>query len=159
MINRNNIGVTLRRKPKTNLKGLLLLYEKNFNLLKEIIPKIKLDRSFSFLLPEGIDNCRVDINLFKESQYTSKIEIEQKSSYLKNITEVRFEVFVYHDVRMAEVRKFNGKQLFWARNKYPNKNMFHKDEKYQWNKFLLEWLKFSKKEGLSKKIFIFNALK
>ena len=83
MINRNNIGVTLRRKPKTNLKGLLLLYEKNFNLLKEIIPKIKLDRNFSFLLPEGIDNCRVDINLFKESQYTSKIEIEQKSSYLK----------------------------------------------------------------------------
>ena len=76
MINRNNIGVTLRRKSKTNLKGLLLLYEKNFNLLKEIIPKIKSDRNFSFLLPEGIDNSRVDINLFKESQYTSKIEID-----------------------------------------------------------------------------------
>ena len=63
-------------------------------------------------------------------------------------------IAIYHDLKMAEVRKFNGKQLFWARNKYPNTNMFHKDEKYQWNKFLSEWLKFSKKEGLSKKVFV-----
>ena len=43
----------------------------------------------------------------------------------------------------------NGKRIFWIRNKYPNENMFHKDEKFQWNKFLSEWLIFSQKEGLS----------
>ena len=34
---------------------------------------------------------------------------------------------------MAEVRKFNDKKQFWLRNKYPNKNMLSKDEKFQWN--------------------------
>ena len=34
--------------------------------------------------------------------------------------------------------------------KYPNKNMFHKNEKIQVNEFLSEWLDFSEKQGLSK---------
>ena len=42
-------------------------------------------------------------------------------------------------------------------NYFGNKNMFHKDEKYQWNKFFSEWLVFSKKEGLAEKIVKINA--
>jgi uncharacterized protein YqiB (DUF1249 family) len=50
---------------------------------------------------------------------------------------------------MAEVRKFNGKKQFWLRNKYPNKNMLSKDEKFQWNYFLEEFLVHTKNCGLS----------
>ena len=50
---------------------------------------------------------------------------------------------------MAEVRKFNGKKQFWLRNKYPNKSMLSKDEKFQWNFFLEEFLTHTKKHGLS----------
>ena len=157
MINRNNLGVTLRRKPKTNLKGLLFLYEKNFMLIKEIIPSFKKNLNLSYLLPEADLNSRVTIELNKDSRYTSTLIISQSGYTTKELNETEIVVAIYHDIRMAEVRKFNGKQLFWARNKYPNTNMFHKDEKYQWNKFFSEWLVFSKNEGLAEKIVNINA--
>ena len=59
------------------------------------------------------------------------------------------EVAIYHDLKMVEVRCFNGKHQFWSRNIFPNKNMLSKDEKYQWNKYLSEWLSFVTREGLS----------
>ena len=157
MTNKNNLGVTLRRKPKTNLKSLLFLYEKNFMLIKEIIPSFKKNLNLSYLLPEADLNSRVTIELNKDSRYTSTLIISQSGYTTKKLNETEIVVAIYHDIRMAEVRKFNGKQLFWARNKYPNTNMFHKDEKYQWNKFFSEWLVFSKKEGLAEKIVKINA--
>ncbi len=157
MTNKNNLGVTLRRKPKTNLKSLLFLYEKNFMLIKEIIPSFKKNLNLSYLLPEADLNSRVTIELNKDSRYTSTLIISQSGYTTKELNETEIVVAIYHDIRMAEVRKFNGKQLFWARNKYPNTNMFHKDEKYQWNKFFSEWLVFSKNEGLAEKIVNINA--
>ena len=50
---------------------------------------------------------------------------------------------------MAEVRKFNGKKQFWLRNRYPNRNMLTRDEKFQWNFFLEEFLTHTKNYGLS----------
>ena len=157
MTNKNNLGVTLRRKPKTNLKGLLFLYEKNFMLIKEIIPSFKKNLNLSYLLPEADLNSRVTIELNKDSRYTSTLIISQSGYTTKELNETEIVVAIYHDIRMAEVRKFNVKLLFWARNKYPNTNMFHKDEKYQWNKFFSEWLVFSKNEGLAEKIVNINA--
>ena len=157
MTNKNNLGVTLRRKPKTNLKGLLFLYEKNFTLIKKIIPSFKKNLNLSYLLPEADLNSRVTIELNKDSRYTSTLIISQSGYTTKELNETEIVVAIYHDIRMAEVRKFNGKQLFWARNKYPNTNMFHKDEKYQWNKFFSEWLVFSKNEGLAENIVKINA--
>ena len=127
-------------------------------LIKEIIPSYRNNLNLSYLLPEADLNSRVTLQLNKDSKYTSTLVIKQ--SGFTSIELITTEIFVaiYHDIRMAEVRKFNGKQLFWARNKYPNKNMFHKDEKYQWNKFFSEWLIFSKKEGLAEKVTPINAL-
>ena len=152
MTNKNNLGVTLRRKTKTNLKGLQYLYEKNFTLIKEIIPSYEKNLNLSYLLPEGDLNSRVTLELNKDSRYTSTLVIKQSGFATKEMIATEIVVAIYHDIRMAELRKFNGKQLFWARNKYPNTNMFHKDEKYQWNKFFSEWLIFSKKEGLAEKV-------
>ena len=157
MTNKNNLGVTLRRKPQTNLKGLLFLYEKNFTLIKEIIPSYKENLNLSYLLPEADLNSRVTLQLNKDSRYTSTLVIKQSGFTTKEMNATEMIVAIYHDIRMAEVRKFNGKQLFCARNKYPKKNMFHKDEKDQWNKFVYEWLIFSKKEGLGEKVVLINA--
>lgn len=152
MTSKNNLGITLRKKPKTNLKSLLFLYEMNFIRINEIVPGYDYSANLSYYLPEGKENLEVILDFQRDSKYTSTLRINQSESFNKRLRPMEISVAIYHDLKMAEVRNFNGKQLFWARNKYPNTNMFHKDEKYQWNKFLSEWLIFSKKEGLSKKI-------
>ena len=112
MTNKNNLGVTLRRKPKTNLKGLLFLYEKNFMLIKEIIPSFKKNLNLSYLLPEADLNSRVTIELNKDSRYTSTLIISQSGFATKELNETEIVVAIYHDIRMAEVRKFNGNHYF-----------------------------------------------
>ena len=85
------------------------------------------------------------------SLYTTFVEIKQQSSVKEQSDfKTEMEIAIYHDIKIAEVRSFNGKKIFWMKYKYPNKNMFHKNEKIQVNEFLSEWLDFSEKQGLSK---------
>ena len=100
-------------------------------------------------MPEGKDHSEVSLKISLISKYTSTLVIKQSNFSINKIVDTKVEVAIYHDFKMAEVIRFNGKKQFWVRNRYPNKNMLHKDEKYQWNKFLSEWLEFSKKEGLA----------
>ena len=150
---------TLKRRPRTNLKSLLLLYEKNYLILNKLIPDFNKNLTMCYLLPEGKNNSKVTIKLIKDSKYTSTLIINQSKILDNNLLSTKIKVAIYHDFKMAEVRTFNGRYLFWAINRYPNKNMFHKDEKFQWNKFLSEWLSFSKKEGLADKAYNRNALR
>ena len=84
----------------------------------------------------------------KKSKHTSKLTL-YKSNLLRHMDDTKMEIYIYRDAKMAEVRKFNGKRQFWLRNKYPNKNMLTKDEKFQWNIFLSEFLSHSISHGLS----------
>ena len=149
MTNNDYIDLELRRKFRTNLKDLLYLYEKNFIKIKALFSEIHKTNKSTFLLPEGENHSRVNFKISRESKYTSLLVINQSRLSNPNLISTKIEIPIYHDVRMAEVKSFNGKRQFWVRNRYPNKNMFHKDEKFQWNKFLFEWLEFSKKEGLA----------
>ena len=102
MTNKNNLGVTLRRKPKTNLKGLLFLYEKNFTLIKEIIPSYEKNLNLSYLLPEGDLNSRVTLELNKDSRYTSTLVIKQSGFTTKEMNATEIIVAIYHDIRMTD---------------------------------------------------------
>ena len=148
-----------KRKSKINLSKLIKLYENNYIKVVNLLPKKSIDSSMTFFLPEGTKNSNVLIKVIKSSKYTSALKIIQSNMSINRLPETRMEVAIYHDLKMAEVIHFNGKRVFWLRNKYPNINMFSKDEKFQWNKFLSEWLTFSKKEGLSNLILNIKALK
>jgi len=49
-------------------------------------------------------------------------------------------VRLYHDARMAEVIGWQRHRYLKARYEYPNRHMYHSDEKAQFNLFLSEWL-------------------
>ena len=93
-------------------------------------------------------NKEIKISCKKLSSHTSVIKI-YKTKSLSLLQNTEIEIYIYHDAKMAEVRKFNGKRQFWLRNKYPNKSMLSKDEKFQWNFFLEEFLTHTKTYGLS----------
>jgi uncharacterized protein YqiB (DUF1249 family) len=49
-------------------------------------------------------------------------------------------VRIYHDAQMAEVIGYQQGRHFQSRYEYPNKTMYHPDEKEQLNRLLGEWL-------------------
>ena len=136
------------KRSNRGLNQLLRLYERNYLKLIHFFPIGDHERSIVYLMPEGLLNKEIRISCKKLSSHTSVIEI-YKSKSLSLLENTEIEIYIYHDARMAEVRKFNGKKQFWLRNKYPNKNMLSKDEKFQWNFFLEEFLTHTKKHGLS----------
>ena len=136
------------KRSNRGLNQLLRLYERNYLKLIHFFPIGDHESSIIYLMPEGLLNKEIRISCKKLSSHTSVIEI-YKSKSLSLLENTEIEIYIYHDARMAEVRKFNGKKQFWLRNKYPNKNMLSKDEKFQWNFFLEEFLTHTKTHGLS----------
>ena len=135
-------------KSRKSLNDLIRLYEINYLKLMKLLPIQEINTEFNFLIPEGLNNSEIRISINKKSKHTSKLTI-YKSNLLRHMEETKMEIYIYHDARMAEVRRFNGKSQFWLRNKYPNKNMLSKDEKFQWNIFLSEFLTYAQLNGLS----------
>ena len=136
------------KRSNRGLNQLLRLYERNYLKLIHFFPIGDHESSIVYLMPEGLLNKEIRISCKKLSSHTSVIEI-YKSKSLSLLQNTEIEIYIYHDAKMAEVRKFNGKKQFWLRNKYPNKNMLSKDEKFQWNYFLEEFLTHTKTHGLS----------
>ena len=144
---RNNLRL---RSKEEGLSNLINIFEKNYIKFEKLFPLLKEDNNFKYFLPEGSQLSEVSIKIEKMSLYTTFVEINQSSKKEKSGINTQMEIAIYHDIKMAEVRSFNGKKEFWMKYKYPNKNMFHKNEKIQINVFLSEWLDFSEKQGLSK---------
>ena len=134
---------------KVLFKTLSNKYEVYHNGIRKRKVNILNKNNASFGLPEGERSSAVSINVFKESKYTSKLIVCQSNFSIRSMEDMIMEVAIYNDLKMVEVRRFNGKHQFWSRNVFPNKNMLSKDEKYQWNKYLSEWLSFVTREGLS----------
>tara|TARA_Y100000741_G_scaffold15715_1_gene12153 strand:+ start:101 stop:556 length:456 start_codon:yes stop_codon:yes gene_type:complete len=135
-------------KSRKSLSDLIRLYEVNYLKLMKLLPIQKINTEFNFLLPEGLNNAEIRISINKKSKHTSELTL-YKSNLLRHMDDTKMEIYIYHDAKMAEVRRFNGKSQFWLRNKYPNKNMLSKDEKFQWNIFLSEFLTHAQLHGLS----------
>ena len=136
------------KHSKRGLNQLLRLYERNYLKLIHFFPIADHKKSMVYLMPEGVLNKEIKVSCKRLSSHTSVMEI-YKSKSLSLLQNTEIEIYIYHDAKMAEVRKFNGKRQFWLRNKYPNKNMLSKDEKFQWNFFLEEFLTHTKTHGLS----------
>ena len=145
---KNNV---ILRSKKKGLPNLINMFEKNYIKFEKLFPLLKKKNNFKYYLPEGNELSEVCIKIEKMSLYTSFVEIKQQSSEKEQSDfKTEMEIAIYHDIKIAEVRSFNVKKIFWMKYKYPNKNMFHKNEKIQVNEFLSEWLHFSEKQGLSK---------
>jgi len=135
------------RNSNRGLNQLLRLYERNYQKLVKFFPINRSLTEIDYLIPEGKKNSEIKIACKNISSHTSVITISKTKTF-SLLQDTNIEIYLYHDAKMAEVRKFNGKKQFWLRNRYPNKNMLTRDEKYQWNFFLEEFLTHTKNYGL-----------
>tara|TARA_Y100001970_G_scaffold288855_1_gene417353 strand:+ start:34583 stop:35029 length:447 start_codon:yes stop_codon:yes gene_type:complete len=136
------------KKTERPINELIRIYENNYIKILKILSD--LDSSFSFIikLPEGKKDIYISIDVNQHSRHTSFITITREGDIDNNFQKMHLEIVVYKDLKLAEIKKFNGISCFWLRLPFPNKNMLNKDDKFQQNIFLSELLDFVIKEGM-----------
>ncbi|MGM0525699.1 MAG: DUF1249 domain-containing protein [Pseudomonadota bacterium] len=89
-----------------------------------------------------------ELTIKSESRYTTDVDIvQQPSHWAANYLQASLEVRLYHDVRMAEVIASQGVRRLAVHYQQPNQDMRHRDEKFQVNQFLADWLTLCREQG------------
>jgi len=132
-----------QRRYQVDVAELHRLHERNYAGLINLIPDV--GETISITTGEFLT---FELTITSEARYTSELLIRQKpahwaSDYLRAQLEIR----LYHDVRMAEVIASQGVRRLAVHYQQPNPDMRHRDEKYQVNQFLADWLQLCRQQG------------
>lgn len=120
-----------------SLPKYLTLCEHNYlRLLKLLPPERTVGNSREVKLGSSEFATKVD----GSAKYTMDISIKQLSGMLRGIAPLYLTVRLYHDAKVAEIIHHDYHQRIKPSYGYPNPKMHQKDEKYQLNAFLYDWL-------------------
>ena len=116
--------------------------EANYVRLCKLLPSLEQREHWEYHLAAKDEQPpeKIQLKVLERAPYTFTIEIKQaEASHAFEPSRV-MRVRMYHDARMAEVVSWNRQWNIRSRYDYPNRRMCQKDEKYQLNSFLGEWL-------------------
>lgn len=135
------------KKPyHVDLAALMRVYETNYAKLNALLPS---QPSVGDVRSYQVANLAYQLEVSEITKYTTVIDVsqcdEQPIFPLPKMT-----VRLYHDARVAEVCASEQISRVKARYDYPNKKMMQKDEKFQLNQFLSDWLTFCLRQGISR---------
>lgn len=114
-------------------------------LLLPAFPQLALNREFRFSIPQSVSRqarCFL-LRVTEDCPYTTTLEfVEEPEAGNARPWGLspRLTVRIYHDAKSAEVTAFQGQRPFAGVYEYPNRHMYQKDEKFQLNSLLGEWL-------------------
>lgn len=121
-----------------NLQKMQAVCTRNYALLLRILPiDYEQDASWDIQCDNQLE---FKLKVIDRSRYTETFSIMQLASHLPKFMVSEFEIRVYHDAQMAEVISFQKHKRLRQSYPYPNANLHHKDEKYQVNSLLKDWL-------------------
>ncbi len=119
----------MQKEYHVDLAGLMRVYETNYAKMNSLLP---------------IDPTVGDTRSYQVSQMAYQLEIKEITRYTTLVDVCQC------DARVAEVCASEQISRVEARYDYPNKRMMQKDEKFQVNQFLGEWLSFCLRHGISR---------
>jgi len=141
---------------KVDIKNHHALCEMNFYRLEKLMPGYKHGiHHWAYHFGEANNNSAlpadVEIKIIDRAPYTTTIEINQQAN-ISNFDDKVFKkpilvVRLYNDVKMAEIVSWDKHRNWLPHYSYPNKSMYHPDEKLELNRFLGDWLAFCRKQG------------
>ncbi len=122
---------------QANLNAHLADCELNYLRLRKLLPD-KLSAGQQLCIGVGSHALHIDVR--ECAPYTSFLEVSLAQAKTQGWSAMRLQLRIYHDAKLAEVT--GSRQVYALRQRYdyPNKQMFHRDEKAQLNRFLGEWL-------------------
>lgn len=120
-----------------SLPKYLILCEHNYARLLKLLPK---DQNISSTREVKLGNSDFAIKVDGSAKYTMDISIKQLTGTVKGVAALYLTVRLYHDAKVAEIVHHDYHQRIKPAYGYPNPKMYQKDEKYQLNAFLYDWL-------------------
>lgn len=139
-----------KRRYRLDFRGLIAQCEQNYAWFDALLPALADRDELQLAVPGGSGqrDGRLGIRVQERSRYTTEVQLHPESFH-SLLPAPRFTVRLYHDVRMAEVTSVWPWRGVRARHDYPNPAMHQEDEKFQWNRFLAEWLRYLHDHGMS----------
>ena len=129
-----------------DLAELMRVYETNYAKLNALLP---VGHEVGDVRCYQAVNMVYQLTVNEVTKYTTLIDICQ-SDAMPVFPLPKMSVRLYHDARVAEVCASGDFSRVKAKYDYPNTKLLQKDEKFQLNKFLGEWLTFCLKTGISR---------
>lgn len=123
----------------------------NYIRLRRLFPDMDQEDDVKFGVRGTMeDGATVEIKITERCPFTTMLTVHVDSEEDKPyIRWPNLDVRIYHDVKTAEVVRFERHRNFRFRYPTPNPDMFQPDEKSQINKFLGELLTFCIEHGHS----------
>lgn len=126
------------QKYVPNLKKLQHTCTRNYGLLLRLLPmEYSVTQTWVLAISK---NLTFELTVTDISRYTESFTLLQVDSQLPVNMKTNIDFRVYHDAQMVEVIGFQKQNRIKATNPYPNPKLHHKDEKYQINLLLKDWL-------------------
>lgn len=129
-----------RHTPRQHrLRNATRLHESNYLKLQIVIPGIRnIREKLSF---HSEDRSELSIDVVEKSKYTTTFLLHLRQHEKQHwLPALEMKIRIYHDANVAEVLAFQDHHRLNARYEYPNARMYHRNEKWQLNHFLGDWL-------------------
>jgi len=131
---------TNRTKSKyvVDLKQLQAVCSRNYGLFLRLLPEQYQERqAWRFDISTSL---KFELTVANLSRYTETFVLRQIDQHLPLSMNTDIEFRLYHDAQMLEVIGYQRQNNLRANNPYPNPKLHHKDEKFQVNTLLKDWL-------------------
>ena len=139
-------NIAVKKPYHVDLAELMRVYETNYAKLNALLP---VGHEVGDVRCYQAVNMVYQLTVNEVTKYTTLIDICQ-SDAMPMFPLPKMSVRLYHDARVAEVCASGDFSRVKAKYDYPNTKLLQKDEKFQLNKFLGEWLTFCLKTGISR---------
>ncbi|MEZ8730270.1 DUF1249 family protein [Vibrio splendidus] len=139
-------NIAVKKPYHVDLAELMRVYETNYAKLTALLP---VGHEVGDVRCYQAVNMVYQLTVNEVTKYTTLIDICQ-SDAMPVFPLPKMSVRLYHDARVAEVCASGDFSRVKAKYDYPNTKLLQKDEKFQLNKFLGEWLTFCLKTGISR---------
>jgi len=115
------------------------LHEANFRKLARVVPALlELETAVTVHNANGM---QLSLRILETSKYTKTFSLHLQHSVEQPwLPSLHMKIRNYYDANVSEVLAFQHKHRLSARYNYPNCDMFQRNEKWQINQFLGEWL-------------------
>jgi uncharacterized protein YqiB (DUF1249 family) len=129
---------------KRQLRNATALHEANFAKLARVVPGLRDLQGHIFL--SGPKNTRLELRILETSKFTKTFSLHLNHNNTKQIvaqpwaSDLQMKIRNYYDASVTEVLAFQKQHRLSARYAYPNNQMYQRNEKWQTNQFLGEWL-------------------